>query len=515
MKKILMSLRPVVAYMFLIGCICNLLLLSTTIYVMQVFDRVLSSGSVETLWALTAMTLCALVLLAALQAGRIWMLSRVTEWLERKLEGSLFLHAVNDKDLITPLNTLKGYLTSQGFIALIDLPWSLVFVGVLFILHPYLGWLAVFGIVVITAMAWLSFRYNKPLLDSYQRHLQRSTLYLHSARESADTLRSMGDLDAVEVTWREMNAKAQDAWLSLAKRQIMLSETGRFFRLSLQIAVTGIGAYLVLKNGLSVGGIIVGSMLLGRALSPVEMTLVTWTHLLGAYRAYSLLKKIRDDAIPRKGALFEEGDFIVDAVSFATGGVPILKDISFTLKRGGLLVLMGHTGAGKSTLIKIMAGILEPTEGTAGRGRSIGYAPQGGVFFPGTVAQNIARMSLSPDMDAVREATHLLGADWIDDLPYGHDTPLNLRTLSPGQHQQLILARAWYGNPRLLLLDEPDVYLDESAGKCLMEGLAHAKSLKATTVVVTRNPEIIKMADHVLVLRYGRVVAFGDTAILM
>ena len=299
----------------------------------------------ETLWALTAMTLCALVLLAALQAGRIWMLSRVTEWLERKLEGRLFLYAVNDKDLITPLNTLKGYLTSQGFIALIDLPWSLVFVGVLFILHPYLGWLAVFGIVVITAMAYLSFRYNKPLLDSYQRHLQRSTLYLHSARESADTLRSMGDLDAVEVTWREMNVKAQDAWLSLAKRQIMLSEMGRFFRLSLQIAVTGIGAYLVLKNGLSVGGIIVGSMLLGRVLSPVEMTLVTWTHLLGAYRAWSLLKRIRDDAIPRKGALFEEGDFIVDAVSFTTGGVPILKDISFTLKQGGLLVLMGHTGA--------------------------------------------------------------------------------------------------------------------------------------------------------------------------
>lgn len=162
-----------------------------------------------------------------------------------------------------------------------------------------------------------------------------------------------------------------------------------------------------------------------------------------------------------------------------------------------------------------MAGILEPTQGTVGRGRSIGYAPQGGVFFPGTVAQNIARMSLSPDMDAVRKAAHLLGVGWIEDLSYGYDTPLNLRTLSPGQHQQLILARAWYGNPRLLLLDEPDAYLDESAGKCFMEGLAHAKGLKATTVVVTHNPEIIKMADHVLVLQYGRIAVFGDTATLM
>jgi len=171
-------------------------------------------------------------------------------------------------------------------------------------------------------------------------------------------------------------------------------------------------------------------MLLGRALVPVEMTLATWTQLLGAYRALSLLKGIRDDASPRKEVLSEEGDLIVDAVSFAAGGVPILDDISFTLKQGSLLVVMGHNGAGKSTLIKIMAGILEPARGGAGRGRSTGYVPQGGGLFPGTVAQNIARMSLSPDMDAARKAARLLGADWIDDLPCGYDTPLDPKTLS-------------------------------------------------------------------------------------
>lgn len=240
------------------------------------------------------------------------------------------------------------------------------------------------------------------------------------------------------------------------------------------------------------------------------MTLATWTNLLSAYRAYSLLAQIRDTDIPEERTLPEEGDLRLDGVSLQIGGVSLLEDIDFTLEQGRFLVIMGHNGAGKSTLAKVMAGLLAPTEGTVERRGSLGYAPQGATLFPGTAARTIARMSLSPDRNAVREAAGALGATWIEELPYGYDTPLDPARLSLGQLQQIVLARAWYGNPRLLILDEPDAHLDRYARECLVEGLIHAKELKTTIVVITHNPDIVTMADRVLVLQKGRMAAFGD-----
>lgn len=464
------------------------------------------------------------MLLAAIQAGRTGMLSRVSSWLERQLGDKLFRLSI-DKDLVTPLNIIRGYLTSPGFIALVDLPWSLLFIAVLFVLHLYIGLIALLGTTVIVVMAYLSHRYSKNLFKDYQDHRERCAGQMRDAQHNADILKSMGGLDAVGADWKETNERMQNLQLGLAKRQTFLAEAGKFFRLSLQIAVTGIGAYLVLKNQLTVGGIIVGSTLLGRALAPIEVTLATWTTTLTAYHAYRALAQHEtndgDVATPDLA-----GDLRVDGVSFVIGpGVPILRNIDFLLEQGKMLAVMGHNGAGKSTLARLVVGLLSPTPGKVtlngyplnlvrderSRGR-IGYLPQSTPLFPGTAARIIARMSPSPDMHAVKVAAELSGANtWIESLPRGYDTPLDPKVLSAGQRQQLGLARAWYNNPMFLVLDEPDAFLDQTAQGRLVTSLAQSKeSGTMTIVVITHHPEIIHLADCLLLLQGGEMTLFGD-----
>jgi ABC-type protease/lipase transport system fused ATPase/permease subunit len=585
---VLSTCQKMMKYMLFFGAICNLLLLSSTIYVMQVLDRVLSSGSYETLWMLTIITLLALLLLATIQGGRVWLLSKVAQWLEKQLSGTLFASSIiplSDKSaqsanrsLLSSLHTLKNYLTSPAFIAVIDLPWALLFIVVLFILHVYIGWLTVFGALVLILVAIISHRTSKPLAERYQKRANDSAAFLSQAQHNHDSLQTMGGMGEIQQDWQRLNEETQAAQLKLAKRQTMMGEMSKFFRLTLQIFVTGLGAYLVLINEFTAGAIIASSALVGRALQPIEVTINGWKNLIAALHAYRQLKSHRGDLITHtdntrdvndtnnlknidtrgarglKGATQTNGTNVKDALSPFQGNLqvqklyyglqrgdqlPILQNINFTLTAGHTLVIMGHNGVGKSTLAKILAGLVKPEMGQVlwgnhaltdwdnqQLGQYRGYLPQTVNLFKAPLWRNIARMALVYDEQKVMTAAKMIGADrWITELSQGYHTDIDPQQLSAGQKQQLGLARAFYGLPSFLLLDEPSHFLDDQAQHFLANAIQTVKvgktpraektdkaekTEKMTTVIISHDMQLVQQADELLILNKGQQLLYGQ-----
>ncbi|WP_119328371.1 type I secretion system permease/ATPase [Cysteiniphilum halobium] len=559
---VLSTCKIVIKYMLVFGAICNLLLLSSTIYVMQVLDRVLSSGSYETLWMLTIITLLALLLLATIQGGRVWLLSKVAQWLEKKLSGALFASSIMSSSklekavkkvktakpsaLLSSLHTLKNYLTSPAFIAVIDLPWALLFIVVLFILHVYIGWLTVFGAVVLILVAILSHRTSKPLTERYQKRANDSAQLLSQAQQNHESLQTMGGMEEIQQDWQRLNDETQQVQLTLAKRQTMMSEMSKFFRLTLQIFVTGLGAYLVLINEFTAGAIIASSALVGRALQPIEMTIGGWKNLMGALQAYRQLKSHQGEVITYNISKTTkmvkmtktshtdshhtlqkfQGSIQVEKVYYGLQGdqLPILQNINFTVAAGRTLVIMGHNGAGKSTLAKLLVGLVTPEMGQVllnhkaisdgdnqQLAQHMGYLPQTVHLFKAPIWRNIARMASDYDAEKVIKAAQMIGADkWIDHLSEGYNTKIDPQQLSAGQIQQLGLARAFYGAPRLLVLDEPSHFLDGEANRALSQSLQSLKANNMTMIIISHDPTMMEKADDLLILQQGQILLSGE-----
>ncbi|WP_440617612.1 type I secretion system permease/ATPase [Cysteiniphilum sp. 6C5] len=547
---VLSTCKLVIKYMLVFGAICNLLLLSSTIYVMQVLDRVLSSGSYETLWMLTIITLLALLLLATIQGGRVWLLSKVAQWLEKKLSGALFASSIMSSSklekavrtakpsaLLPSLQTLKNYLTSPAFIAVIDLPWALLFIVVLFILHVYIGWLTVFGAVVLIVVAILSHRTSKPLTERYQKRANDSAQLLSQAQQNHESLQTMGGMEEIQQDWQRLNDETQQAQLTLAKRQTMMSEMSKFFRLTLQIFVTGLGAYLVLINEFTAGAIIASSALVGRALQPIEMTIGGWKNLMGALQAYRQLKNHQGEVITANASKTTktsrtdtqytfQGSIQVEKVYYGLQGdqLPILQNINFTVAAGRTLVIMGHNGAGKSTLAKLLVGLVTPEMGQVllnhkaisdgdnqQLAQHMGYLPQTVHLFKAPIWRNIARMASDYDAEKVIKAAQMIGANkWIDHLSKGYNTKIDPQQLSAGQIQQLGLARAFYGTPKILVLDEPSHFLDAKANRTLSQSLQSFKVDNITMMIISHDPTMMEKADDVLILQQGQILLSGE-----
>jgi PrtD family type I secretion system ABC transporter len=545
LKEGLLACKVMLKYVLFFGCMINLLLLTTPIYSMQVLDRVLSSGNLDTLMLLTLVIILSLIVLGALQGARAFAMNRMGNWFEHKLGEKVFSSSIQasllsrgnaNSQQMRDLQTIKTYLTSPGLIAMMDLPWAIIFLIVLFLLHAAMGFLTIVGGVLLIMIGLIADRATKPLVESNNDNFIKSMRYLEQSARNAEVVKVMGMESKVINSWQKLNHKVQNTQSLTVERQAVFAEITKLIRTIIQIAVTGIGAYLVLNNQFSSGAIIASSSLVGRALSPFEVAINSLKGYINCKKAYERLNGTfvmigeKDDnmSLPEP-----EGKVEVENLFFAPIGVQkhILKGITFSLNPGETLVVVGASASGKTTLAKVLVGCYEPSIGSVRidgaslkdwkadqLGQYLGYLPQDVELFSGTVKENIARMDNEADPDSVVMAAQLAGIhDMILKLPKAYDTEIGPdgSVLSGGQRQMVGLARAFYGSPKFLVLDEPNANLDANGEAALAAAVDFAKEEKITTILISHRPSILNLADKIMVMKDGMMVAFGSKQDLM
>ena len=518
----------------------NLLILATPLYTLQIFERVLTSRNVDTLVMLSLLAAIGLMTMALLEAVRGLILNRVGAWIDRQVAPDTLVAGMAD----TPRNggvsgvqglrdiaTVRGFLTGPGIVPLMDAPWAPLFLLVLFLLHPAIGVLATVGALLLFGLAAGNEIATRNLQNRAGEQSRAALAQAEMMLRNAEAVDAMGMRDALIGAWRNAAEPAIDLQGRAADRTTVLTSASKFIRLGLQVSVMGIGAFLVVEGGFSAGAMIAGAILLSRALAPVEQAIGAWRGLLSARAAYGRLRRILESVAETSPAMplpRPEGRLEAEQVSFALPGQAetILRDISFAVAPGQCLAVTGPSASGKTTLARLMVGIVRPRHGTvrlggmdifawdsADRGRHVGYLPQDVELFSGTVRENIARMGQG-DPEAVIEAARIAGVhDMILHLPRGYDTPIGAAGahLSAGQRQRIGLARAVYGKPRLLVLDEPNANLDSAGEAALTDAIAVMKAEGAAVVVISHRGGVLKTADQVLVLEAGSIAAYGPS----
>ncbi|GJD77532.1 transporter HasD [Methylobacterium gregans] len=514
----------------------NLLMLVSSIYMQQVFDRVLSSGSVDTLVWLTVAAALGIGAYGLIEHARRRLLARIGTWIEIELSEPVIrrgidarLAGVRSEASQADVADLKGFLSGEAILAFLDAPWMPVFIVVVWLMHPALGMLAVGGALLLFLLAVgndLLTRTVAAQAAAGSRALQVSS---QQAIEYAETLRPLGMVDSLLTRWRQQQRLVHAKMHASLEVTEAVSNITKTVRLALQVFILGIGAYLTLRGELSSGGMIAASIVLGRALSPVERALGAWRSWVMARRAYHNLKElfaVLPDRRPPMPLPPPKGLLTLEAVRFATPGAaePILQRVDARIEAGTTCGLIGPSGSGKSTLCRLIVGAWQPTNGhvrldgaeignwdPAALGRHVGYLPQQVELFAGTVAENIARLgTLEPE--AVARAARLADVhEMILRLPEGYETDVGVHghRLSGGQRQRLGLARALYGDPALVVLDEPNASLDTAGERALMGALAELKRLGRTVLIVAHQPNMLRTADTVLMLKDGLVDGFG------
>jgi ATP-binding cassette subfamily C protein len=514
---------------------------------MQVLDRVLSSGNLDTLLMLTLVIFLALVLLGFLQGARSFAMNRMGNWFEKKLSETVFASSVNasllskgnaNSQQMRDLQTIKTYITSPGLIAMMDLPWALIFLAVLFALHSAMGLLTIMGGVILIMVGLIADRATKPLLDKNNDQFVKSMRYVEQSARNAEVVKVMGMLNNVISSWQKLNKKVQTTQSLTVERQTVFTEITKLVRTVIQISVTGIGAYLCIAEPgqFSSGAIIASSSLVGRALSPFEVAINSLKGYINCKKAYERLNSsfVISTAEDANMSLPEpEGRLEVENLYYSPQGMQkhILKGITFNLNAGETLVIVGPSASGKTTLAKVLVGCYEPSIGSVRidgaslkdwkpteLGKYLGYLPQDVELFSGSVRENIARMDSDAEADSVVIASQLAGIhDMILQLPKAYDTEIGPdgSVLSGGQKQRLGLARAFYGNPKLLVLDEPNASLDVLGEQALASAIEFAKDEKITTILISHRPSILNLADKIMVMKDGMMVAFGAKNELM
>ena len=515
----------------------NLLMLTGPLYMLQVYDRVLSSGSYETLLYLTLIAAFALATVGGLEIARSRVMLRLGCWLERwlgpevlscALKASLgqkaqTIHTVDD------VTAIRAFMTGPAVFPFLDAPWTPIFLAVIFLLHPLLGWIALAGACLLFGMAlvneWLT---RKPSLRAGEA-TARALDEARAAARNIDVIEAMGMMPNVAARWAGQIEHALTDQARAGRLGGLIGTASKFIRQLLQIGMLGTGAYLVLGDQLSGGGMIAGSILLARALAPVEQSIMSWRSLIKARSAYRRLEQLlgMEDHLTASHPLpAPKGKIALENVSFAHPGAkePQLRSISFELVPGEALGLIGPTAAGKSTLARLIIGNLKPQLGharldgadvwaweAADRGQYVGYLPQDIELFSGSIRDNIARLG-SQDSEAVYTAAKLAGVhEEILGLPNGYETQIGPAgaTLSGGQRQRIGLARAVYGEPKLVVLDEPNSNLDALGERALFETLGALRACGTTIVIIAHRPAVLAGVDKILMLRDGAIEAFG------
>src|SRR3954470_21699000 len=520
--------------------VVNLLQLTTSIYMMQVFDRVMPSRILDTLYYLSGIAIAATLALALLEAVRGQIMQRLAGWVEHRVAPEGFVRAIESTlrgrpyrmEALRDLAVCRGFLSSPSALSLYDVPWVPIYLAFIFMLHWVMGCIALGGAVVLFSLALLSELSTSKLLKEANTAAMTSQRRAESITRNAEVIDSMGMLPAVIGQWRESVAAMTEPQQRAADRAVLLVAATKFFRLAVQIAILGVGCYLVLQQELTSGASIAGSIIMGRALAPVEQLIGGWKQLVQARQSFRRLQsfltqpRLRPPGMPLPEPT---GRLAVERVSYAFPGqgVAMIKGVNFALQPGESLAIIGPSAAGKTTLIRLLIGTLPPSAGTVRLdgadvyqwlredfGRHVGYLPQDVELFDGTVFQNIARMTEAAP-EAVYEAAKLAGChDMILRLPNGYETQIGDggQPLSGGQRQLVGLARAMFGRPKLIVLDEPNSNLDGDSEAALTQALERLKAQSTTVVLVSHRPTLVQGVDKVLLLKDGAMEMFGPRA---
>jgi ATP-binding cassette subfamily B protein/ATP-binding cassette subfamily C protein len=516
----------------------NALLLTAPLYMLQVFDRVLTSRSQETLLYLTLIALVAFCAYGALELVRGSIMDRVGNWFDSHLAEPVLRAGVieglgrasaRSVQGLRDLAAIRGFLTGPSVFPILDMPWTPIFLLAVFTIHPMLGWLSTVGAFVLLALALLNEFSSKPHAAHVGRINIAALQQADAAVRNADAVQSMGMLPAMIGRWMLAVSEALRLQSGANRLSGFIRAVVKVLRMSMQVGILGAGAWLVLGSELTAGGMIAASILMARALAPIDQSIAGWRAAIQTREAFRRLKELlaRTDTrtslmpLPRPS-----GEVSVENVTYFAEGTeqPIVRKLSFEISAGTGLGIVGPTAAGKTTLVRLMVGTLRPRGGHVrldgmnifewdadDRGRHVGYLPQDVELFDVSVRENIARMS-DADPDDVIAAAKLANAhDMILRLPQGYDTRLGEggALLSGGQRQRIGLARAVYGNPSLVVLDEPAASLDQEGETALVNTLMEIKARKVTVVVVAHRPNILRALDRILVMRDGEAKMFG------
>lgn len=516
----------------------NFLVLAPSFYMLQVYDRVVAFGSQPTLVMLTLVLILMLVTMSALE----WVRSRIMVRISTKLDLLLGerLYRASFKQAIQsggnasaqPLSDMTGlrqFLTGNGLFAFFDAPWLPVYIGVMFLFHPWYGWFAIFSALILIALAWANERLTGQKLKDANKENLSATSFTNRNLRNAEVVESMGMLSQLLRRWQEKNNRVLNMQGTASDSAGAITAMSKTFRMLSQSLILGLGALLVIKHEISPGLMIAGSILLGRALAPIDMLIGTWKGFIAARGQYErlneLLLKIAGE--PERMSLpTPVGRVTAESIVVAPPGTQqaTLRNVSFQVEPGEFVGVVGPSGAGKSSMARALLGIW-PTAGGKVRldgadvslwkreelGPHIGYLPQDIELFEGSISENIARFN-EVDPVAVVEAAKAAGVhELILKFPQGYDTIIGAsgNTLSGGQRQRIGLARALYCKPKLIVLDEPNSNLDDQGERALAVALQHMKSAGSTLFVITHRPNILSVVDKLMVIRDGALIMFG------
>ncbi|WP_024586259.1 type I secretion system permease/ATPase [Aliihoeflea sp. 2WW] len=520
----------------------NVLMLTSAVYMLQIYDRVLSSHSLETLAALTAIALVALMTMAALEAVRSRILVKVGTWLGRRLAPLVLRSAVAEEaggqrtrstSALRDAEQLRAFLSGPAVTPLLDAPWAPIFLAVIFLIHPILGFFACAGAVLLFALAICAELLTRRAIDHAATGQRLMYGQAENVLRNAEAIEAMGMLNGFLRRWQREVDTASNAHERAGNRAGYIQSIARFLRFCLQVGILGLGAWLVLRQEILPGAMVAASIILGRAMAPVEQAIGAVKSVQTTRAAYRRLKTLGEVTPPAREHLplpRPEGRLRVEHLVIRLPGAnrAILDNVSFRLEPGESLGIVGSTASGKSSLARALVGAWRPTLGAvrldnmdvaqwaAGdRGKYVGYLPQDVELVGNTVGEAIARLDDVADpavASAVIAAARLANLhETIKALPKGYETEIGDGGvyLSGGQRQRIGFARALYGAPALIVLDEPNANLDREGEEALVETIAALKAQACTMVIVAHRPRILETVDHLLVLEQGRMELFG------
>ncbi len=529
---------PAFATAIIFSFFINLLLFVSPLYMLQIYDRVITTRNETTLLGITLLAGALLIVYAVLEMLRSRVLVRSGLLFDQQIATPVF-NAVHRGMLRHPagghfqalrdVDTLREFLTGAGLISFCDAPWFPVFVAAAFLLHPWFGWMAIIGSLVILGLTLLNEVLTRQHLAEAARAGNRASQNAQATFRNGEVLQAMGMLGALRSVWAYHHAGHLSWQARASDRAGALIASTKFFRIFLQTLILGVGAYLAIQREISPGAMIAASILIGRALQPIEIAVGNWKGFVASRIAFARIKELfavvgpepERMSLPRPaGALNIEGVFV---------GAPgqrsvILQDVTFALSPGETLAIVGPSAAGKSSLARALVGVWPVIKGairldgselshwhSEELGKHVGYLPQDVELFAGTVAQNIARFQAVDDKSVIEAAEQAGCHELIQRLQEGYNTQIGEggQALSGGQRQRIALARALYGSPSLVILDEPNANLDAAGETALMAALQTLKTRKITVGVITHKVNILAAADKILIMNSGTVQAFG------
>ena len=521
--------------------VVNLLMLSGSLYMLQVYDRVLPSRSIATLLGLSAMVLIAYFFQAYFEAARARMLSRIGTLFDTGLQKRVYFAVATlplrgAKPLMTQqpmrdLDQVRTFLSGAGPTAFLDIPWSPIFLIALLLFHPLIGLVAMIGAATLVALTVATERRARSAAKLAMEASAQRQVFADATHQNAEVIRALGMVGRFTARWVELNERHLQQIFDVSNVYANIGGIAKVVRYVLQSSILAVGAYLVIIEQASGGIMIASSIMMGRALAPIEIALANWKQLVAARdgidRLRNILSAAAPPAPPAVALLRPNQSLSVEDITVAVPGSErvVLSNISFKLTAGMGMVVLGTSAAGKSSLVRALVGVWPPSKGTVRLdgaaidnwdpdelGRHIGYLPQDVELFDATVAENITRFDGRAHSDAILDAARLAGVhEMVLSLPSGYGTRIGERgsCLSAGQRQRIGLARAVFGDPFLIVLDEPNANLDHDGELALIKAIQTLRKNRSIVVLVSHRPECISAVNMAMVLREGRVAAFG------